>query len=58
MSIDDPLKPLAEIFHPDARRPNLIGTLHDEHADLASIRLNHGAPEIAAQLFETADSSA
>ena len=54
MSIDDPLKPLAEICHPDERRANIVGTLPAEYMDLASMRLNDGIPEIAAQLFETA----
>src|SRR5437016_6608279 len=54
MIVDDPLKPLAEIYNPDPRRANIVGTLAAEHADLASIRLNDSVPDIAAQLFETA----
>jgi hypothetical protein len=54
MSIDDPLKPLEEIYQPDPRRPNIVGGLVDEYAELSSIRLHDGVPSIAAQLFETA----
>jgi hypothetical protein len=54
MLIDDPLKALTEVTHPDPRRSNLVGTLQDEHADLANIRLNSSVPPVVAQLFETA----
>ena len=54
MSIDDPLKALEEILKPDPRRPHLVGTLAEEHADLATISLNDAVPVIVAQLFETA----
>jgi len=54
MTIDDPLKSLVEVMHPDPRRSNIVGTLQDEHDDLASIRLNDGVPLVVAQLFETA----
>jgi hypothetical protein len=54
MTVEDPLKSLAEVTHSDARRSNIVGTLKDEHDDLASIRLNDGVPLVVAQLFETA----
>lgn len=54
MTIDDPLKSLAEVMHPDPRRSNIVGTFQDEHDDLASIRLNDSVPLVVAQLFETA----
>jgi hypothetical protein len=54
MTIEDPLKPLDQVYAPDVRRPSITGTLAAEHEDLASIQLNQGVPEIAAQLFETA----
>lgn len=54
MSVEDPLKALSEIGRPDVRRANIVGTLSQEHDDLANIQLNDGVPDIAAQLFETA----
>src|SRR5258706_10176730 len=54
MTIDDPLKSLAEVMHPDPRRSSIVGTLKDEHDDLASIRLNDDVPLVVVQLFETA----
>lgn len=54
MPIDDPLKPLTKVYEPDERRANLVGTLTEEHADLASMTLHDGVPSDVHQLFETA----
>jgi hypothetical protein len=54
MTVDDPLRPISDVYRPDPRRLNIVGTLGDEYEDLASIHLNEGVPAIAAQLFETA----
>lgn len=54
MPIDDPLRPLSQIYEPDERRANLVGTMAEEYADLASMKLHDGVPLDVRQLFETA----
>jgi hypothetical protein len=52
--VQDPLKPLSEVYAPDARQAHFIGTLTDNHAILTQIALHTGVPNNVRQLFETA----
>jgi hypothetical protein len=52
--LDDPLKPLPEILHPDSRHAHSVGLLEDQHNELALMVLHARAPRDVRQLFETA----
>ncbi len=54
MDVEDPLKPLDQIFEPDKRQAHLSLTLEKSHHVLASITLHKGVPIEVRQLFETA----
>lgn len=45
MDIDDPLKPLADVYRADARRSAFVGRLANELEELASISLHAGVPD-------------
>src|SRR6266849_4150437 len=52
--VQDPLKPLSEVYAPDARQGHFMGTLADAHAILTAIALHTGVPINVRQLFDTA----
>jgi hypothetical protein len=52
--VQDPLKPLSEVYAPDGRQANFVGTLADTHEILTQIALHTGVPVNVRQLFETA----
>lgn len=52
--IQDPLKPLNQIYEPDERQKHFFGTLADRHETLNKIVLNDNVPLEVRQLFETA----
>lgn len=52
--LQDPLKPLDQIYEPDERQIPLIASLEDQHAALKEIILNDAVPLDVRQLFETA----
>jgi len=52
--LQDPLKPLAQIYEPDDRQESFASTLEDRHAALQEIALNRSTPLDVRQLFETA----
>lgn len=54
MEVSDPLRPLAEVFKPDVREPNLGQTLPEIHAFLTAMTLHDDVPVGVRQLFETA----
>ncbi len=53
-NLQDPLKPLAEIFKPDERQAFMVGTLEELHAELTSLVLTENVPLDVRQQFETA----
>lgn len=52
-SLQDPLKPLDQIYNPDDRQAFFLGTLEGRHAELQSIILKDAVPLEVRQLFET-----
>ncbi len=52
--VEDPLKPLNQIYEPDERQQFLPATLEQRHRALSEITLNDSAPLQVRQLFETA----
>lgn len=52
--VSDPLRPLADVFKPDERQPNLVQSLEDVHAILSGLVLHERVPVDVRQLFETA----
>jgi len=52
--VQDPLKPLSEVYAPDVRQTYIVGTVADTHAVLTQITLHSGVPVNVRQLFETA----
>ncbi|WP_028009179.1 hypothetical protein [Solimonas flava] len=53
-SVEDPLRPLADLLLPDKRNQYFRGTLEELHARLSVLELNGNVPTSARQLFETA----
>jgi hypothetical protein len=54
MDVEDPLKPLDQIYEPDERQQFIPATLEQRHRVLSEIRLNGSVPVQVRQLFETA----
>lgn len=52
--LQDPLKPLDQIYEPDERQISFTASLKDRHAALEKIVLNNEVPLDVRQLFETA----
>lgn len=52
--LEDPLKPLDQVYEPDRRQQSFDYELKDYHAALSNINLNDSAPIKVQQLFETA----
>lgn len=52
-TVQDPLKPLDQIFDPDSRQAHFVGTLKDRHNAISIIQLSHSVPLAVRQLFET-----
>lgn len=52
--LQDPLKPLDQVYEPDERQKYFTGSLADVHAEVSTITLNENAPLEVRQLFETA----
>jgi hypothetical protein len=52
--VQDPLKPLDQLYEPDERQNNFVFGLEDMHAELSAIILNDSVPIDVRQLFETA----
>ena len=52
--LQDPLKPLDQIYEPDDRQISFSTSLEDHHAALEEIVLNDAVPLDVRQLFETA----
>jgi hypothetical protein len=53
-SVDDPLRPLADVALPDPREAITPTSLEDLHADLSTLVLHEKVPIDVRQLFETA----
>ena len=52
--LQDPLKPLDQIYEPDERQVSFVATLDERHEALNEIVLNDSVPLDVRQLFETA----
>jgi hypothetical protein len=53
-TIQDPLKPMGQIYEPDERQASFSGTIEDRHNELQKVTLSDTVPLGVRQLFETA----